>query len=310
MDVSTIPQSTRSGYTRCMTERQLIYSRVSKLAFSYLLLDFLSVFMMKDPYFILGPDTSRVYTMPSYLQSLSSWKVLFYRELLSLAGVWSAILAVFNLSDLVQYFICKFVFPSRAALWNHASTFGSFSQVLDRGLAGWWGAWWHQSFRLEFLGPLAYLIRKGYVQKGSKQALYVGLLFSFVQSGLMHGAGSLTSVPETKLWRSMVFFLLQGAGIAVQHKLISWLRRRRVSMPRVTAKAGNLVFTLLWLYVTAPPFIDDLASTGLWLLEPVPISPLRWLGLGHPADHWWRWDMEQLPKLYRPQHWWEIGIAL
>lgn len=263
---------------------------------------------MKDPFFIFGPDNK--YTLPAHLRQVSPWLLHYYRVLFTLVAVFSAIHAVFNVTEIVQYWTFKTFFPSRAALWHYSAVFGSFSHVLNRGLAGWWGSCWHQTFRLPFLAPYTYLLRKGYLKHGTTSATVLMSFLSFFQSGLMHCAGSLTTIPHTKPWRSILFFLLQGVGIAVQQGLNVGVRRFISNPPRKLGQAGNVLFSALWLFMTAPLFVDDIASAGLWLLEPVPISPLRWMGFGHPDDHWWRWDREFFPKFYPVNNWWEFGIAL
>ncbi|PNY25819.1 Uncharacterized protein TCAP_04241 [Tolypocladium capitatum] len=309
VDLSSMPRVTESGYERCLTQHHFTRKRLSKLAAMYLVLDFLSVSMMKDPYFIVGPDNS--YELPPRLRGISPWLLLAYREAFCLAGVLSAVEAVFSLNDLAQYWLFKSLFPSRAALWRHASVFGSFSNVLDRGLAGWWGGWWHQTFRQQFLAPSTYMLRHGYLEKGTRTATIAAIFMSFFQSGLLHAAGSISSIPETKPWRSPVFFLLQAVGIMVQEGLSKAIRSCLLPRPpRALARAANMLFAVAWLYMTAGLFIDDIASAGLWLLEPVPISPLRWLGFGHPTDHWWRWDRHHFPKWYSGGNWWDTGIAL
>ncbi|KAK2592857.1 hypothetical protein QQS21_009460 [Conoideocrella luteorostrata] len=308
VDVTLIPHQTPSGYAHPLTETNLLLSRATHILLAYITLDVVSIQMMKDPFFIFGPDNT--YELPLYLQHVSPLFLLLIRECMSLIGIWAAITAIFSLNDIVQYYLLKTFFPSRAALWHYASTFGGVTEILDRGLAGWWGAWWHQTFRLEFLGPSVFLLKKEYVKRGSQAADAFGLFISFFQSGLMHTAGSITAVPPTKPWRAMLFFLLQGLGIALQQRLVLVLRKHFGDVPRVARRAGNLGFCLLWLSLTAPLFVNDMASTGLWLLEPVPISPMRYMGFGNPGDHWWRWDREHLPKLYPVKHWWEVGIAL
>jgi len=34
--------------------------------------------------------------------------------------------------------------------WFYPDHYGNYSIVFDRGLAGWWGGWWHQMFRPGF----------------------------------------------------------------------------------------------------------------------------------------------------------------
>ncbi|ETS04400.1 hypothetical protein M419DRAFT_73557 [Trichoderma reesei RUT C-30] len=309
VDIVSIPKVSRSGYKRHHTTSEFVRDRLAKVVLLYLVLDFLSVYMVKDPYFILGPD-HKGYMLPPHLRNLPPWLLLAYREAFCLAGVYSAIEAVFAVSDLVQYWLASRFYPSRAALFQFASTFGSFEQVLDRGLAGWWGGLWHQTFRMQFSAPATYLVREGYLRRGTPLASVVAALVSFAQSGVLHASGSLTSVPQTRPWRAPAFFFLQMVGVLLQG-LAAWLLRGHVrEMPRVVRRAGNLAFALVWLYSTAGLFMDDLSSTGLWTVEPVPVSLFRFLGFGFEGDHWWRWDRDHLPKVHIGETWWQTGIAL
>ncbi|PTB67106.1 hypothetical protein BBK36DRAFT_65688 [Trichoderma citrinoviride] len=311
VDIVSVPTISRSGYRRHHTTGEFVRDRLAKLLILYLVLDFLSVYMVKDPYFVLGPDHDKVdYLLPPRLRHVPPWLLLAYREIFCLAGVYSAIEAVFAVSDLAQYWLASRFYPSRAALFQFASTFGSFEQVLDRGLAGWWGGLWHQTFRMQFSAPATYLFREGYLRRGTPLASIVAALVSFAQSGVLHASGSFTSVPETKPWRAPAFFFLQMVGILLQG-LAAWLLGGHVRrMPRVVRRTGNLVFALVWLYLTAGLFMDDLSSTGLWTVEPVPVSLFRFMGLGFEGDHWWRWDRDHLPKVYIGETWWQTGIAL
>lgn len=309
VDITTVPRQTSSGYVRPLGVADFLRDRLTTIFFTYLILDFLLIQMVTDPYTLSGPDRS-LSTTSSPQQHYPPWAQTFYRECLSLVCIWSTITLLFASNDLVLYPIFRTFFPSRAALWQFPTTFGGIAQVPNRGLAGWWGAWWHQTFRLSFLGPSVYLINKGYIRRGSKAADAFGLFISFFQSSLLHVAGSFTALPPTKLWRPMAFFLLQGVGIFLQQQLISVLKRPCVNAPRLVRQTGNVLFCLLWLCLTAPMFLDDLASAGLWLHEPIPISPFRLLGFGRAGDHWWRWDRHTLPRWSPAKHWWEVGIAL
>ncbi|KAH6608727.1 hypothetical protein Trco_002073 [Trichoderma cornu-damae] len=309
VDVDSIPRVSRSGYWRPLTRGEFVRDRLAKVAVLYLVLDFLSVYMMKDPYFILGPD-HQGYVLPPHLRHLPPWLLRAYRQAFSLSGVYAAIEAMFGVSDLVQYWMASRFYPSRAALWQYSSTFGSLEQILDRGLAGWWGGWWHQTFRMQFAAPATYLLREGYLNRGTQFASAAAMAISFLQSGMLHASGSFSSVPKTKPWRAPAFFFLQMTGILLQQWTSRLLGSHLPRPPRALSRTANLLFTLAWLYFTAPLFIDDCSSTGLWLVEPVPVSPLRFLGFGYEGDHWWRWDGDHLPKLYLGETWWQSGIAL
>ena len=256
VDITAIPRRTSSGYSYPASEAELLRGRLTIVLIAYLLIDLMAIQMTNDPYFILGPDNK--YHLPDSIRDMPPAVLLFCREIRAVVAMWAAIAGVFQLNDIVQYFFLKYFFPSRADLWHYASTFGGFSEILDRGLAGWWGSWWHQTFRLEFLGPATYLLERGVITKGTPAADAVGLLASFFHSGFMHAAGSLASVPETKPWRSMGFFLLQAVGIAIQQRLTPWMPHS----PRIVRRAGNVLFCAAWLYITAPLFVDDLSSAG------------------------------------------------
>lgn len=309
--MDAIPKVSRSGYSRPLTTGEFVRGRLAKIVIFYFVLDFLSVSMKKDPYFILGPDHQGHVPLPPHLRNLPPWLLLAYREAFSLLGVYAAIEAVFGVSDLVQYWLASRFYPSRGMLWQFASTFGSFEQILARGLAGWWGGWWHQTFRMQFAAPATYLIREGYLKRGSQLASAATMFASFLQSGLLHASGSFTSAPKTKPWRAPAFFFLQMVGILLQ-KTTARVFALCVPLrpPRFVSRMANLVFTLTWLFFTAPLFVDDCSSTGLWLVEPVPASPLLLMGLGSEGDHWWRWDRDHMPSLYLGETWWQSGIAV
>ncbi|KAH7328699.1 hypothetical protein B0I35DRAFT_404027 [Stachybotrys elegans] len=314
VDMASIPIISKGGYRRCLTEAAFVRRRLSRFVVAYLLLDFLSVVMMKDPFFILGPDHKELhnYALPLPLRGLPTPALSALRQLLSLAGVVGAIVAVFSVADLAQYYLGRGLFPSWGELWAHTDSYGSVLEILDRGLAGWWGSWWHQTFRLQFSAPAKYLQRHGHLpQRRSITGALVTLLVSFGQSGLLHSCGSVSAMPPTKPWRAPVFFLSQAVGILVQAGLSAALARcMPARLPRPTRRVTNLAFTLAWLYVTAPVFVNDLASTGLWLLEPVPVSPLRFFGFGHPTDHWLRWTRDYYPTWFADSAWWRSGLAM
>lgn len=308
MSLKGMPIVSRSGYQRSLTQAEFVWTRIRNVTVMYILLDFLAVFLIKDPYFMYGPDHGL--ELPPLLSRLPPWLLLLYREFFSLGGIYAPIQAIFNLHDLYQFFAFSPLFPARGELWQYTSIFGSFSHVLDRGLAGWWGSWWHQTFRLQFVAPAKYLIDHGYLNKKTLLTQVITMYISFFQSGLLHAAGSVSCMRDTKIWRSPCFFLLQPPGIVLQLAVNHTIDRYLPGTPRRLRQAFNLVSSLAWLYLTAPFFTDDIASTGLWLLEPVPISPLRWLGFGHPNDHWWRWNRELFPTWHSDKSWWKSGLQM
>ncbi|KAG7293018.1 hypothetical protein NEMBOFW57_003063 [Staphylotrichum longicolle] len=168
---------------------------------------------------------------------------------------------------------------ARAELWQHPPLFGGFAaSVLDRGLAGFWGGWWHQTFRLGFVAPVRWLWprrhRHPHEGKGRKAVAarqLVEVALAFALSGVLHAAGGWTSVSRRAAVRPhtpVVFFLLQAVGVVLQTGLCSLLQSTKKG-PRWVRRLGNLAFTAVWLQATGHFLVDDMSRAGLWLFEPV-----------------------------------------
>lgn len=321
VDLTSIPLRTRQGYRRYTTSREWLRAKLGHLLLGYLSLDLLSVIMMKDPYFILGPDFANAtadgaaaVALPPYLASLPSLVLFTYRSLVCFAAIFLAIENIFLCAGLFAHFVLRRLYGTRAELWHFPSVFGSFIYgVADRGMAGFWGAWWHQTFRTAFAAPGLWLTRKGYIDSRSPRGKAAIGLLAFAQSGFLHCLGSVSCVPPGKPWQPPTFFLLSWAGLIVQVAWTAALRAmlgRESPMPSTLRRAGNVVFVFAWLNAVQFLLADDFARAGVWLLEPVPASLFRGLGLGKPGDSWWRWDAFLLPGWYRGSRWWLSGISM
>ncbi|KJZ71231.1 hypothetical protein HIM_09374 [Hirsutella minnesotensis 3608] len=228
VDVQSLPLVSPTGISRCVSEGEFVFKRLATLAAAYLVLDFCSVAMSKDAGFALastqppqdptyfesvplnGPCQS--FELPRPLDPIRSGLLLPYRDIVGFLSFMAVLGALFALNDLVQYPILKACAPSRSQLWLHPSSFGSLRTILNKGLGGFWGGFWHSTFRHGFLAPGFYLLRHGYLAKGTRTTTNTLLFLSFVQSGVIHSAARLTSVPA-KLWRPLAFFFLQAFGI-------------------------------------------------------------------------------------------------
>lgn len=311
VDLGSIPVSTPQGYRRHTTRRGWLHSELLPFIAGCLALDALSVLMMKDPYFILGPEYTESAVpipLPPLLAALAPWQLFLYRSTLSSAGVLAAISVMIKLWQLICAFTLRPLLGSRSDLWNYPTLFGGFTHnVLDRGLAGFWGGWWHQTFRVAFGAPAAWLAGPG--NRPNKTAAG---FFAFAQSGLLHSLGSASCLPPSKPWAPPVFFMLSWVGILLQSTVCGAppVRQATKALPRWLRRAGNLAFVSAWLVATQYWMLDDIARSGIWLFEPVPVSLFRALGLGGPGDHWWRWTWDELPRLHSGAHWWDSGVAL
>jgi hypothetical protein len=300
-DVSSV------GLIRYPTRRALLRGRLPEFIIGYLVLDILKVCMMKDPYFIFGPTT---YALPSPLSILPSSILAFYRQLLSSASIIVSLEMIFLIPPLLLSLLLG---PSILGLRAHAiyypSTWGALSNIATKGLNGLWGSWWHQTFRFAFSAPSNYLIANKYIQAHSTLARVSALFFAFAISGILHSGGSISQFPSTYFSHAPIFFMLQALGIVIQSTACAVFALVLKRVPRRVRMAGNVVFTFLWLWNTGAWLTDDFARGGIWLYEPIPVSPLRAMGLGERDAGWWCWEHIGV-GWYRGNYWWESGIAL
>jgi hypothetical protein len=273
----------------------------------YLVLDVLKTLLMKDPYYVFGPNT---YALPPHLKDLTPFQLKLFRQCLNSFTVIIALEMVFML---VPLSMCLLLGPSivglRGEAWHYPSTWGSFSNILNKGLNGLWGGWWHQTFRFVFAAPTNYLIEKGYLKARSTEAKLCALCFAFGISGILHTCGSITQLVKTNPWQAPVFFMSQALGILIQSTVCGYLRPHIGHLPKVVRQAGNVLFTWTWLWYTGWLLVDDFARGGIWMWEPLPISPMRALGFGSGVDSWWCWG-DLGVGWYTATHWWESGISL
>ena len=299
-----------TGNIRYDGPTSLLRYKFMTLILGYLALDALKVVMMLDPYFwglITLPP-------PSYLPTLITSSTILtrvYRLLLSLAGTYLGLNTIFALGPV---FFVGIVGPrilgTRAEAWQYPDAYGSYSSVFTKGLAGWWGGWWHQTFRFGFEAPTKWACEKLGWDPKSMEGKTLGLLVAFGCSGCLHACGSYTMWPSTNpLKGPLAFFWLQPVGIISQMLIAGWMKKLgiREKLPTWVRGLGNFVFVHVWMYYTAPLLTDDFAKGGIWLFEPVPVSLLRGLGLGLEGEGWWCWH-RRIVGWHWGERWWQSGI--
>ncbi|TVY26061.1 hypothetical protein LHYA1_G004279 [Lachnellula hyalina] len=293
----------RTGVSRIGFKR---LDTLPRFVAGYFLLDATKTFLMKDPYFIFGPTT---YDPPLYFQNLSPSALWIIRQTTTGFALILALEVAFLTGSIMH---CLLLGPKvlglRGHAWQYSTNWGSVSNVLNKGLNGFWGSFWHQTFRFAFAAPTNFLIKNKYIEARSAAAKILGLFFAFGISGFLHLAGSVSQLPQTYPWNSMTLFLLQPFGILMQATACSYLRPFIERFPKACRQVGNLLYTVLFLFSTCWLMGDDFARGGVWLFEPVPISPLRGLGYGVEGDGWWCWGHIGV-GWYTGEHWWESGIA-
>lgn len=254
-------QRSKQGYERTLSRRKFVLSRLFfNFIPSYIVVDLCAALMTTDPYFIVGPEHN--HPLPPHLASLHPVLLSLQRTVLAFVGIIIALQYAWNAGAIFLALYCPPILGFRAHPWHLPSLTGSFTQVMDRGLSGFWGAWWHQSFRVGFSAPTKWLLRHGYLPSLGKKTdgdgrstvtvtPLVGAIIAFTQSALIHGAGSYSSVPTTHYWGPPMFFALSCLGTVLQSVFSHQLRRRIKKLPRWVRRVGNLSFLFFWLWATS-----------------------------------------------------------
>lgn len=281
-----------------LTRTDLIRRDLPNFLLCLIALDVLKTVTLRDPYFWgLPPSTPSPFPYPC-----------LFRISLSLVSVYTSLLTIFLLSPLLfGVLMGPEKLGQHAWPWLYPPFFGSVSQVYRKGLAGLWGQWWHQLFRYGFeqAGELAGRAT-GWKAKSQKGTL-LRVAVAFACSGALHACASYTALGNTKpIYGSFAFFMLQPMGIIAQRAVSGWMKSGglRARIPAWLRGIGNLFVVAIWCYVVGPIIADDFAATGIWLIEPLPISPIRALR----GDGFWRWGGRWV-RWHSADRWWRSGLA-
>lgn len=270
---------------------------------AYLLLDIVKVLMMRDPYFQgrASPD----FPPPFPLHWLGAHPLLirFYRLFIGCTGVLVALNFVTSFNPIV-FLGLSLAFPnaSRALTaaplnepWIYSDTFGPFfSPILDHGLAGCWGRWWHQLFRYGFTVTAQWLLAQlpNTWERNPHVRRITHVVVAFSLSGFVHACGSYTQLADTHPFSGpFLFFFMQSFAVLAENTFKSFIYPKLPlsGTPRWLRRSANFVFVFVWLLFSGAFIADDFARGGLWLMEPIPVSLLRGLGFGVLGDGWWCW---------------------
>ncbi|KAK4465494.1 hypothetical protein QBC42DRAFT_218689 [Cladorrhinum samala] len=309
-----IPVSTKAGYKRDLTYSAFFRRRLRDVIWSWLLIDLWTVVMRQDPYYIVGPEASAAHPLPDWLGTLHPAALALVRRVAGISGIAAAL---FLYTSIYQLLVLSLlgkpgldVLGAGGELWQYPTLFGAFgSNVCARGLRGFWGGWWHQTFRKGFTAPVAWW----YGGERSRTRAAHEMAVAFLLSGAVHACGGISSVMDgTWFWGCVVFFGLQGAGCVIQTWFCQKVKMDRWFGPR-WRRAGNLLVVMGWLHLTGWGILDDLSRAGLWTFEPMPVSVMRLLFSVRAApgdESWWRWGGEYGFSWYSGKHWWESGIRV
>ena len=305
--------STRTTGNRVYYDRETMLKQKTAAFLSYyLLLDACKILMMKDPYFWGFVDSPPSEPLFSAL-GRSQTAVRIYRMLLNLLAMNVSLQAIFVMAPV---FLGGILGPRLLGVqgrsWMYPDFWGSFNMVLNNGLAGWWGGWWHQSFRYGLEVPSTWMMSKLGMENKGISARSLQLFVAFGLSGFLHACGSYTQLTPTRpLTGPFLFFSLQPLGIMLQKTISHSLKSLNTGKrsPKWLRQGSNFIYVHAWFFFIGPLLLDDFARGGIWLYEPIPISPLRGLGFGRNEESWLCWT-SVLGEWHLGRRWWDWGLAL
>merc|ERR1711924_269866 len=249
----------RTGIRRYSNQSKLLKDVAIGIVYGYFALDAIKTLMHNDPYFWGYIDAAAPHWLPDMVRQ-SYHLTKMYRMLLSLYAIYTALWYIFKLGPA---FFCGILGPNRIGIrgeaWmNPYDMFGAYNNVLDKGLAGWWGGWWHQIFRFGFEAPANRLLELLGIEKRSSVGKLISLLVAFFLSGCLHACGSFTQLGDTRPLRGPMCFFLLAVGIVGQIATVQLLKKAGIAAycPIWLSRCLNFLLVNTWLYFTAPLLVD------------------------------------------------------
>ena len=279
------------------TRSVVVITHLRTFIIDLIALDILKYLLLQDPYYWGHPDPG-----PSPFPYPGTSRLL-----LSVASVYSFLWSIFLLSPLVfcglagERYLGDHAWP-----WLYPPLNGSPVQILRKGLAGCWGGWWHQMFRIAFERAGEFVSRSFRWENSTVKGTVLRVFIAFICSGCLHACGSYTALGETRPLNSFLFFAIQPVGIISQRAVAGWMKRfgLRDQIPSTVRQACNFLFVFLWFRLTGPLIADDFAKSLIWLDEPMPISLVR----GLRGEGWWFWGGTWV-RWHTADTWWKSGLA-
>lgn len=270
------------------------------LMFIYIGLDVLNIIAKTDSYFwgVVDPSESYISASHAYHSFITFLCLLFVN------------LAIFNGPPLLYIHILgPNIVGTLSEPWMHVTAPGPIQSILDDGLRGFWNSWWHQMFRFALSSPGVWLADRLGISRAFVTIKWLRVIIAFTLSGIIHACGCYTMWPATSSSKLFLSFMLQPVGMVLQDFIALVARILGVNEMSKVSGMMRLCFTVFWLWLTFGLAGDEYARGGMWLVEPVPFSPLRCLGFGPVQQGCWLWYGVS-PHLYSGAHWWQTGLAI
>lgn len=262
----------------------------------YILLDLTAAYISTDPYF-----HHHAVAVSDRLPAPFDWFWLsprLWRSLTIVLQAWALISPQYYMPCLIPVLAHWIgLLPDTYAPHLWPSFFGPPSVVLDKGLRGLWGSYWHQTLRHAVSGPGAYLSDKLGLRRGGLERYALLTVTAFFFSGLVH----MGLVPAEPLYASIKanavrllfagFFWVQPVGILAEVLVARAVKETGLftliapGRRELVRRAMNLAWLLFWGSISLPLLGEAARQSGYWRVWPVPVSLYR----GLMFDDWFVW---------------------
>ena len=269
---------------------------------SYLVLDTAAFYARFDPYFaspLIGID-SPIPLQNSALVSFSVLAKILSPRVIRCAAIAAQLYGAICLGGALGVPILLFV--NQIGLlddaWSPQSYppfFGPFSAVMDRGVRGLWGNWWHGMMRYITTIPGMRLSQALGLPSSSTSDYALRVISAFFFSGFIH-AGLVPPEPmyaTTSLWRLRLwvaaFFWMQilAIGVEMAFEMITKRRFEKGDKATVVKRGCTLLWVCAWLCICLPVLGGAAKELRYTRVYPIPIS--AWNGL--TGEGWIRWHL-------------------
>ena len=288
------PQHDKAQPPSRLTRAATLRRAASIIVYSFLVLDSAAFIAQFDPYFTdsaIGIDTPLSLTpgAPVALTFLSTIPPRLYRSSIIAAHIYGVITLGGALA--IPLIVAVNYLGLIGDLWS-IPFFGPFSAVVDRGMRGLWGTWWHQTMRYTTSIPGRRFAQACGVKSHSTLDYSLRTISAFFFSGVIH-MGLVPPEPQYATMPAMtvrlyiaMFFWAQAVAFAIE-LLVSRIVKR-VSPDFVgtsVAKGLTLIWVSAWLCITVPIVAVALKELGYGTVYPIPVS--LWNGLARRG--WLTW---------------------
>ncbi|KAL5331875.1 hypothetical protein ACEPPN_001414 [Leptodophora sp. 'Broadleaf-Isolate-01'] len=146
---------------------------------------------------------------------------------------------------------------------NWPSIMGNPVAIVQTGLRGFWGVFWHQLFRNILTGPGSALSRVDSLPPQSTLSYTIRIIIAFGLSGALESTRLPRDMPSISPLRYASFFWIHGACVLYEIILVRGAARLGFNGPRplwasAALACARVVWTGIVLYHTVPVVQDDL----------------------------------------------------